>query len=152
MVSTARSISSPTRKILKHMRDVAQPAVLATYVDRDGNPGIWVLKLPRDDPRTAALSCRKRGRHHSQHDHSVYRDEGLPPVEEFDSTDAADVPVRPVSCPPLMARAGRRAGSFLLYEQYRSGFIGGSKIGCNRQVSPVFALGYVRGGRRTSIR
>jgi hypothetical protein len=52
-------------KMLKHMREDAQPCVLAAYVDRAGNPGIWVLKLPRVDQKdctawqTARMAARR---------------------------------------------------------------------------------------------
>jgi hypothetical protein len=52
-------------KMLKHMREDVQPCVLVTYIDRAGNPGIWLLKLPRDDQKdctawqTARMAARK---------------------------------------------------------------------------------------------
>jgi hypothetical protein len=55
-------IDSP---MLKHMKEDAQPVVLAVYVDRDNNPGIWVLKLPRADQddhpvwKSARMAARK---------------------------------------------------------------------------------------------
>jgi hypothetical protein len=53
------------KSMVKHMKEDAQPVVLAVYVDRANNPGIWVLKLPRPDQedhpvwKSARMAARK---------------------------------------------------------------------------------------------